>query len=84
MMTFNAIDVETANHSRWSICQIGICSVINGEIGDQWETLVNPETDFIPFNVRIHGIQKADVKTRLWREIGKEIGNAVKVTDRQA
>ena len=63
MMTFNAIDVETANHRRGSICQIGICAVINGEISDQWETLVNPETDFIPSNVRIHGIQEADVKT---------------------
>ena len=63
MMTFNAIDVETANQNRGSICQIGICSVINGEICDQWETLVNPETYFIPSNVRIHGIRDADVKT---------------------
>ena len=63
LMTFNAIDVETANHSRGSICQIGICSVINGEIGNRWETLVNPETDFNPYNVAIHGIGDADVKS---------------------
>ena len=65
MMTFNAIDVETANQNRWSICQIGICSVRNGEIIDQWETLVNPETDFNPYNVAIHGIRDADVKSAL-------------------
>ncbi len=63
MMTFNAIDVETANQNRGSICQIGICSVRNGEILDQWETLVDPETDFNPYNVAIHGIGDADVKS---------------------
>ena len=62
MMTFNAIDVETANKSRGSICQIGICSVRNGEILDQWETLVNPEADFKPKNMEIHGIQEHDVE----------------------
>ena len=62
MMTFNAIDVETANPDYSSICQIGICSVINGEILDQWETLVNPETDFKPKNMEIHGIQEHDIR----------------------
>ena len=61
MMTFNSIDVETANQNRWSICQIGMCSVRNGKILDQWETLVNPEADFKPKNMEIHGIQEHDV-----------------------
>ena len=43
MLTFNSIDVETANADRASICQIGIVHVRDGEIGDQWQTLVNPE-----------------------------------------
>ena len=38
MLTFNAIDVETANADRASICQIGIVHVREGEIADRWET----------------------------------------------
>lgn len=61
MQTFNAIDIETANADRESICQIGIVHVRDGEIKDQWKTLVNPETWFDPFNVSIHGINEQAV-----------------------
>ena len=43
MLTFNSIDVETANADRASICQIGIVHVRDGSVVGQWETLVNPE-----------------------------------------
>ena len=62
MLTFNAIDVETANADRASICQIGVIHVRNGEIADQWQTLVNPEDWFDPWNVAIHGITEGHVK----------------------
>ena len=62
MLIFNSIDVETANANRSSICQIGIIHVRNGEIQDQWKTLVNPEDRFDPWNVRIHGIHENDVR----------------------
>ncbi len=62
MLTFNSIDVETANADRASICQIGIVHVRNGEIEDEWRTLVNPEDWFDPWNVSIHGIRKKDVR----------------------
>ena len=62
MLTFNAIDVETANADRASICQIGIVHVREGEIADRWETLVNPEVWFDPWNIAIHGIEAADVR----------------------
>ena len=62
MLTFNSIDVETANADRASICQIGIVHVRDGEIEDQWQTLVNPEDWFDPWNVSIHGIEKDDVR----------------------
>ena len=61
MLTFNSIDVETANADRASICQIGIVHVRDGEIQDQWQTLVNPENWFDPWNVSIHGIEESDV-----------------------
>lgn len=61
MLTFNAIDVETANANRASICQIGIVHVRDGQIQDQWETLVDPEEWFDPHNTHIHGIEEAAV-----------------------
>lgn len=62
MLTFNAIDVETANANRASICQIGIVHVRDGQIQDQWETLVNPEEWFDPHNTHIHGIEATAVE----------------------
>ena len=57
-LTFNAIDVETANSDPSSICQIGIVSVRHGEIKRQLSVLVNPEAPFNEFNVRLHGIDQ--------------------------
>ncbi len=61
MLTFNCIDVETANADRASICQIGIVHVHDGEIRDQWKTLIDPEDWFDPWNIGIHGIDEASV-----------------------
>lgn len=61
-LTFNAIDVETANANRTSICQIGIVHVRDGMITDHWQSLVNPSAWFDPLNVSIHGINESDVK----------------------
>ena len=60
-LTFNAIDVETANADRATVCQIGIVQVQDGVITDQWHSLVNPNAWFDPVNVSIHGITKEDV-----------------------
>ena len=61
MLTFNSIDVETANADRASICQIGIVHVREGKIENQWQTLINPEAGFDTWNVSIHGIDESDV-----------------------
>lgn len=61
-LTFNAIDVETANADRASICQIGIVQIVDGQIADKWETLVDPQEPFDFWNVRVHGIDEAEVK----------------------
>ena len=61
-LTFNAIDVETANSDPSSICQIGIVSVRKGVIKGQVSLLVNPEAEFNDFNVRLHGIDHTSVK----------------------
>ena len=62
LLTFNAVDVETANTDRGSICQIGIVHVREAKVEDQWQTLVNPEARFDSWNVSIHGIDEADVQ----------------------
>lgn len=57
-MNFVVIDVETANSDLSSICQVGIASFSNGILHSVWESLVNPEDDFDPINVSIHGIDE--------------------------
>lgn len=62
-LTFTAIDVETANYTRSSICQIGIVHVRNGELQDRVSILVNPEEPFEPNLVNnVHHIDEQDVK----------------------
>ena len=61
-MKFYALDVETANPSVASVCQMGIALFDNGEIVEKYEILVNPEEYFDSFNTEIHGITKNQVK----------------------
>ena len=64
-LTFSAIDVETANSDPSSICQIGIVRILGGVIKDQLSLLVNPESEFSEFNVRLHGIDHTAVRGQL-------------------
>lgn len=61
-MDYVAVDVETANPDLASICQIGIAAFENGAVTETWETLVDPEDEFDPWNIEIHGITEADVE----------------------
>ena len=79
---FVAIDFETANSDRDSACQIGITTVLNGEIKDVKCWLINPETHFDYFNILIHGITEDRVKNsptfkELWPEIETYFKNLV-------
>jgi DNA polymerase III subunit epsilon len=60
-MEFIAIDVETANADMASICQIGIAKYKDGELIDQWSSLIDPEDYFDFVNIDIHGISEDDV-----------------------
>lgn len=73
-LDFIAIDFETANYERDSICQIGIATVKDNQIKEVKSWLVNPETFFDDFNVRLHGISEKDVKdkptfSQVWPEV---------------
>ena len=61
-LTFTAIDVETANPSRTSICQIGLAQVSEGRVGKPISILVNPEEPFGQVQTGIHGIDERAVR----------------------
>lgn len=61
-MRFVAIDVETANADMSSICQIGVATFVQGQLSDEWTTLIDPEDYFDDVNVSIHGIEPKMVK----------------------
>ena len=61
-MNFVAIDVETANPDMSSICQIGMAKFVDGNLAEEWSTLVDPEDYFDEVNVSIHGIESRMVK----------------------
>jgi DNA polymerase III subunit epsilon len=58
---FVAIDVETANASFASICQIGIVQFENGREVSSRSWLVDPDDWFDPLNISIHGIDEQKV-----------------------
>ncbi|WP_016699238.1 exonuclease domain-containing protein [Actinoalloteichus spitiensis] len=56
---FVALDVETANEKRGSICAVGLVTVRDSEIVHRYETLCVPPGDlnyFTPRNIAVHGI----------------------------
>lgn len=58
---FFALDVETANHRRESICQIGVAAVRPDNTIETWSTYVNPRTDDWVFT-GLHGIGAETVR----------------------
>jgi DNA polymerase III subunit epsilon len=59
---FCALDVETANHDRGSICQIGLAYVRLDNSIETWVTYVNPRTSHWVFS-GLHGITNQTVQT---------------------
>jgi DNA polymerase-3 subunit epsilon len=58
---FVALDVETANADLGSICSIGLVHFRSGAVFKSLTILFDPEDEFDPLNVGIHGIRPADV-----------------------
>ncbi len=59
---FTALDFETANSDRTSICSIGIVRVEEGRIVSKIHQLINPCAPFQYWNTKIHGITQFDVR----------------------
>ncbi|TDC85130.1 exonuclease domain-containing protein [Actinomadura sp. 7K507] len=59
MTAWVAIDFETANSLRGSPCSVGLVKVKEGQIVEEWSSLIKPpdgHDHFDAFNVGIHGI----------------------------
>jgi DNA polymerase III subunit epsilon len=62
-MNFIAIDFETANSNRSSICSLGVAIVEDGKLVETTEILIRPTPDYYDgFNTALHGI--SDQHTR--------------------
>lgn len=60
-LNFIAIDFETANNKRASICEAGICIVRDGKITETRSWLIKPKGNYYNYwNMQIHGIQPTD------------------------
>ncbi len=73
-LDFVAIDVETASSECSSICQLGIAVFQDGKLARCERRFINPETRFLPFNTRLHGIASEDVADApTWKDIYPEL-----------
>jgi DNA polymerase-3 subunit epsilon len=63
MPTFTAIDFETAQGYRWSICQVGLVRVENGVITETFNQLVQPpDNHYWSRFTDIHGIDASQTR----------------------
>ena len=61
MRDFVAIDFETANGARSSVCSVGLVIVRNGIVIDKIYELIKPEPNHYSYwNVMVHGLTNED------------------------
>ena len=75
MRDFAAIDFETANNERTSVCSVGVVIVRDGELVDSFYSLIQPEPNYYNYwCTQIHGITRNDtdqaqVFPLVWKQI---------------
>ena len=66
MKDFAAIDFETANGRRSSVCSVGIVIVRDGKIVDKFYSLIKPAPNYYMwFCQQVHGLGRNDTDTAL-------------------
>lgn len=79
--SFTAIDFETAQGYKWSICQVGMVRVEHGKIIDEIDLLVQPPDNYYWDKfIGIHGITPEDTANaptfdKIWHKIEHFIKN---------
>lgn len=85
MNSFTAIDFETAQGYRWTICQVGLVKVVNGIIAEELNILVQPPNNYYWKRfIEIHGITPAQTKyapafDKVWHKIAPYIDGQIVV-----
>ena len=80
MQDFAAIDFETANNERSSVCSVGVVIVRGGEMVDTFYSLIKPEPEYYSYWCsRVHGLccedtEDAPVFPEVWKQIEPLIG----------
>lgn len=80
MQDFAAIDFETANNERSSVCSVGVVIVRGGEMVDTFYSLIKPEPEYYSYWCsRVHGLccedtEEAPVFPEVWKQIEPIIG----------
>jgi DNA polymerase-3 subunit epsilon len=87
-MTFTAIDFETAiGHHP---CSVGIVTVENGVITDEYVTLIKPPNNlYSPYTIQVHGIHPRDTAnaktfSQLFPEIQRRLQGKVVVAHNES
>ena len=79
MTDFAAIDFETANGQRSSVCSVGVVVVRQGRVVDSFYSLIKPEPNYYAwFCQQVHGLghedtDDADVFPEVWQRIAPKI-----------
>lgn len=75
MKDFAAIDFETANNERTSVCSVGVIIVRNGEIVDSFYSLIQPEPNYYNYwCTQVHGLKEEDTEdASIFPEVWKQI-----------
>ncbi|KAA3927346.1 MULTISPECIES: 3'-5' exonuclease [Bacteroides] len=75
MKDFAAIDFETANCERSSVCSVGVVIVRNNEIVDSFYSLINPEPNYYNYwCTKVHGLTNRDTDDApIFPEVWKQI-----------
>lgn len=79
MTDFAAIDFETANGYRSSVCSVGVVVVKNGRIADKFYKLIHPAPNYYNnINTSIHGLSRCDTDSadyfpEVWAEVAPMI-----------
>ena len=79
MKSFAAIDFETANQHRSSVCSVGVVVVHNGKVTDKLYRLIKPTPNFYTYwCTEVHGMTNADTDDAMdfpevWAEIASHI-----------
>ena len=75
MQNFAAIDFETANAERTSVCAVGVVVVRGGKIVDSFYSLIQPEPNYYNYRCQlVHGLGPEDtddapVFPNVWAQI---------------